>query len=357
MSGSISGLTGGSYGLMQQLIADSASTYARLSQLTTQSSTGYVAGTYAGLDNATTGSAAGALSIAPQIAGINNTVTTLNAVAGRMGVQQSTITTISQIASSALSQFQEVNPLSPQSMTSAAATAKQAMVQIAGLLNTQDGSTYIFGGQNSGAAPVPNASAITSSGFFTAIQSAVSGLATNGASATTAAIFSAASTQTPFNAPIGTNTPLPQVAGADGAMITTGISATSNAFVTSTGPNTTGSYMGDIMTALATIGSMTTSDVSTSGFASFAASTANTLSGAINTMAQDAGVLGNNQASLATQSTNLQATSTALSTQLASFDQVNMTSTLADLSSTQTQLQASYQLIAAMKTMSLTQYI
>lgn len=357
MSGAISGLTGGSYGLLQQLIGNSSSTYAKLDQLTTQASTGYVAGTYAGLDTATTGSASGALAIAPQIASIDNSVTNLNTVAGRMNVQQSTITTINQIASTALSQFQTVSALSPQGMGTAASTARQALVQIASLLNSQDGSAYIFGGQNSGTAPVSNPNGITSSAFFTTIQTAVSNLSTSGAAVTQSSVLGAALANTPFNAAIGSSSGLPQVAGADGAMITTGIAATSNAFVTSTGPNTTGSYMGDILTNLAAIASLTPGQVGAPAFSSFAASTIGSLTNALNTMAQDAGTLGNNQALLATQSTNLQQTSTALSTQLAGFDQVNMTSTLANLSSTQTQLQASYQLIAAMKTMSLTQYI
>ncbi|MDD2877268.1 MAG: flagellin [Acidiphilium sp.] len=357
MSGAISGLTGGSYGLMQQLIADSSATYAKLDQLTMQSSTGYVAGTYAGLDTATTGSAAGALSIAPQVAAINNTVSNLNTVAGQMGVQQSAITTISQIATTALSQFQSVSALTPQSMTTAASTARQALVQISSLINTKDGQTYLFGGQNSGSAPVPNASNITSSSFYTNIQSAVANLSINGANTTTSNVMSAAQTNSPFNAPIGSSTGLPQVAGAGGAMITIGIAATANAFVTASGGNTTGGYMGDIMTSLAAIANLSPSQIGGAGFAAFAANTIGTMTNALNSMALDAGVLGNNQALLATQATNLQQTSTALSTQLANFDQVNMTSTLANLSATQTQLQASYQLIAAMKTMSLTQYI
>lgn len=357
MSSALSGITGGSYGLLQQLIANSSSVYAKLDQLTAQASTGYVATTYAGLDNATTGSAAGALSIAPQIDSITNTIGNLNVAAGRMGVQQSTITTINQIASKVLSQFQTVSALAPQAMGTSAASARQALVQISSLLNTQDGASYLFGGQNSGTAPVANPNGITSSSFYASIAGAVATLGANGAAATETAVISGALNNSPFNAPIGSSSGLPQVAGADGALITTGIAATSNAFVSSTGSNSTGSYMGDIMTSLAAIGSLTASQIGAPGFSNFAATTANTLTSALSSMAQDAGVLGNNQALLSTQVTNLQQTSTALSTQLANFDQVNMTSTLSNLSATQTQLQASYQLIAAMKTMSLTQYI
>ncbi|MGC9269741.1 flagellin [Acidiphilium sp.] len=356
MSGSISGLTGGSYGLMQQLIADASATSAKLNQLTTQSTTGYVAATYAGLDSATPGSAAGALSLAPQIAGINNTVTNLNAVAGQMQVQQSTITAISQIASSVLSQFQTVSAETPQGALTSASMARQALSQIGNLLNTQDGTSYIFSGQNSAVPPISNPNNITSSTFYTNIQSAVQNLASNPNAA--AAVISSGATTPPFTSPPGISPQPTQVAGAGGALITTGLVANANTLIpASSGTTTTGSYMNDIMTSLAAIGSVTTAQTSSPNFAGFAASMINTLSGAINTMASDAGALGNNQALIATQSTNLQQTATALTTQLAGYDQVNMTSTLANLSSTQTQLQASYQLIAAMKTMSLTQYI
>ena len=355
MSGSISGITGGTYGLMQQLIADASGTSAKLDQLTTQSTTGYVAGTYAGLDNATPGSAAGALSIAPQIAGINATVTNLNAVAGQMQVQQSTITAISQIASNVLSQFQTVNAATPQGALTAASMARQALSQIGNLLNTQDGATYIFSGQNGSVPPISNPNSMTTTLFYTSIQNAVQNLTSNPNAA--AAVLQSGMTTPPFNSALGTLQP-PQVLGAGGALITTGLVANANTLIpASTGSTTTGSYMNDIMTSLAAIGSVTTAQTGSANFAGFAASMVKTLSSAINTMASDAGALGNNQALISTQATTLQQTATALTTQLAGYDQVNMTSSLANLSSTQTQLQASYQLIAAMKTMSLTQYI
>lgn len=358
MSSAISSVSGGSYGLMQQLIADSSATNRKLAQLTTQSATGYVAQTYAGLDTAATGSAADALALAPQIARINTTVANLNTAAGRMGVQQGAITAISQVASRVLSQFQTVNALTPQAVTTVASSARQALSQIAGLLNTQDGGNYVFGGQNSGTAPVPNPNGILGSSFFISIQSAVGSLSGAGAGTTETSVISAATANTPFAASLATSAGLPQVVGANGTLITTGIAANANAFIgPSTGSGTTGSYMLDIMTNLAAIGSLSSGQTADAGFSSFASSTAASLSGAIDTMAQDAGVLGNNQALTATQSTTLQATATALSSQLADADQVDMTSTLSQLSSTQTQLQASYQLIAAMKTMSLTQYI
>ena len=70
-------------------------------------------------------------------------------------------------------------------------------------------------------------------------------------------------------------------------------------------------------------------------------------------MAGDTGVLGNRQAALATTQTNLAATQTALSTQLGTAQNADMARTLSDISLTQTQLQASYQVIASLSGLSL----
>lgn len=353
MSGSIPGLTTGNFGLMQQMITESTSTSQKLAQLTIQSQTGYVATTYAGLELAQPGSATQTLQLGTQVNQLNNTISNLKVASGQMAVQQSAITTITDIASRALRQFEGVTSLTPQSMATAAATARSALTQIGSLLNSQDGPRYVFAGQDAATAPVPNANQLTSSGFFSSIKTATASLSVS-------AVFSAAGNpvNSPFSGSLNGNPGATMVAGADGAFITTGILANANGFIgASVGPNTTGSYMQDILTTLSAIGSLTSSQVSNSGFQGFASTISSSLGNAINAMAQDAGALGNSQNLVSTQTTDLQQTSNALTNQLAGADQVNMTQTLSQLSATQTQLQASYQLIASMKTMSLTQYI
>lgn len=360
MSGSISGL-GGGFNLIQQLANDASATRDRLDRLTTQASTGYVAQTYAGLDEATSGTASTALALAPQIAGIDTTIANLNTATGRMGVQQTALAAIGKIATNFMGQLLSVGPTTPQAMDTLAASARQALTQVANLLDTKDGSIYVFGGQSSDTPPIPNPDAITGSNFFLDIQSAVASLAGNGASATEAATRAIASSNaagtTPFASQLGTGPALPQVTTGDGASATTGIAANTNAFVASTGVDTTGSYMRDILRGLATIGSLSSGQIGTQDFQTFAQNTASSMRNAATALAEDSGVLGNTQANLSAQATGLQQTATALSGQLAGADQVNMAKTLANLSVTQTRLQASYQLIAAMKSMSLTQYI
>jgi flagellar hook-associated protein 3 FlgL len=353
MSTSISSLSTGNFGLIQQLAADSNVTSQKLAQLTIQSQSGYVASTYAGLESAQPGSASQTLVLNSSIDTLNNTISNLQVAQGQMSVQQSAIQTISDIASKALTQFEGVNSLSGSALSTAAATARSAVTQIASLLNSQDGTRYIFAGQDSTIPPVPNATSFTSAAFYVSIQSATSTLSVSG-------VFSAASSaaNSPFSSTLASNPGVPSVLGAGGVPISTGIAANSNQFIgPSTGTNTTGSYMKDILTTLSAIGSLQPSQLSSSNFESFANTISASLGNAINTMAQDAGALGNNQALVNTQIADLQQTSNALTNQVAGFDQVNMTKTLSQLSATQTQLQASYQLIAAVKTMSLTQYI
>ena len=80
------------------------------------------------------------------------------------------------------------------------------------------GPTYVFGGTDSANPPVPDAAGITSSPFYTLIGAAVTGLAANGAAATTAATLAVASSDapgtTPFSGPPGQAPTLDLGAGA-----------------------------------------------------------------------------------------------------------------------------------------------
>ena len=65
-----------------------------------------------------------------------------------------------------------------------AASARDALSQVAGLLDTQDAGVYVFAGQDTGNPPVPNPNNILTLGFYTQINSSVSafnGVAPNGA--------------------------------------------------------------------------------------------------------------------------------------------------------------------------------
>ena len=358
--GATNPISGQLYGPMTQIIENSAATLARLNQLTEQSSSGLISQTYAGLG---AGAAQTVLSVAPQIASANAQIAAINATVGPMTVQQNALTAISSITTGIVSQLSSLSTLDSAGAAGVIAATQAALVQVATLLNTQDGGVYVFGGQDSGEPPVPDPDNIASSGFYTQIQSAVAGLAGNGAAATTAAVLGVAGSNaagtTPFSAGLTAAAGLPTITLGNGQQVTTGIAANSNGFVTSPGIGTTstGSYMRDILAGLASIASLTPSQIAGAGFQSFLQSTEASMRNANDSLNQDAGVLGNTQTALATQATGLGATVTALTNQVSNADTVDAAATISQISSVQTALQSSYQLIATMKTLNLASYL
>lgn len=359
MSGvnSISGLT---YGPMTQIVDNSAQTLQQLDQLTEQASSGLVSQTYAGLGAS---AAATVLTVSPQISAANAQISEINAATGPMTTQANALTDISSIVTGVVSQLSSLNTLDSSGAGAVISAAQSALQEVAGLLDTQDGDVYVFGGQDSGEAPVPDPDDITSSGFYTQIESAVAGLSSNGAAATGASILAIASSNasgtTPFAAGLTASTGLPSVTLSNGEQVTTGIAANSNAFVTSagTGTTSTGSYMRDILAGLASIASLSPSQISDSDFSTFVSGVQTTLQSANDTLNDDAGVLGNLQTQLSDTSTNLQSTVTALTNQVSDADSVDTAATLTQLSTVQTALESSYQLIASMKTLNLAYYL
>ncbi len=366
MSGSIgaaaSSFDGYGSGVAGTLLADSAAVKQQMDTLLQQAGSGMLADTYAGLGSG----AAVSLTVAPQIAEQTAWSNGINAATAQMQVAQTALTQISSIASTFQADTANLTNLDPSEVDSTAQAAQQALQQMAGLLDSTDGSLYVFGGQDSSNPPVPNPDAILSSGFFTQIQSAVAGLSGSGAAgviaSTVATAASNASGTSPFSAalsqPAATlQAALPTVATGPGEQTAFGIPASANAFVASTGADTTGSYMRDIMGALATIGSLSGSQANDSGFSDLVQSVNNILGNAITALNQDAGALGTVQSNLQTEQTTLGDTTTSLQTQLGNVQDANMTQTLSQLTQTQTQLQASYNLISGLSTYSLAKFL
>jgi flagellin-like hook-associated protein FlgL len=251
-------------------------------------------------------------------------------------------------------------------LASLSAQARSALQQAAGLLDTQDGNTYVFGGADSRNPPVPQPNSILSSGFYTQINAAVSSLSTNGSAATITATLTIAQSNaagtSPFSAYMSQpasalSAPVVQV-GPDSTM-QTGLLASANSYANSsdTSTSTTGSYMRDLMRALATIGSMTPSQVNDPNFSAMVSDTQSSLNGVVSAMGTDIGVLGNTQATLTATQTQLADTQTVLTGQVSNVQNVDMAKTLSSLTQANTQLQASYQLIASENTLSLAKFL
>jgi flagellar hook-associated protein 3 FlgL len=349
-------------GWMSSLISDAAALRQKEQTLTNQASTGAVATTYAGLGSG----APVSLDLNPQVAALNTWQANINQASGSMQVTQTAMTQIQSIAQNLYAQLVSLNSVNPPDIDTVAAQARQELAQVANLLDSKDGNTYVFAGADSANPPVHNPDQILSSGFYNQIAAAVGNLGTNGAAVTIASTLAIASSNaagtSPFSsymsqpaATLRSHIPVVQVGQNDTVQI--GLLASANSAVPSTGGSTTGSYMRDLMRALATIGSLTSAQGSAAGFQALVQDTSTSLQGVISAMASDVGALGNTQAMLTATQTRLSDTATALNTQLSSVQDVDMAKTLSNLSLVQTQMQASYQVIAGMSGLTLVKFL
>ena len=347
----------GDYSTLGQLIADNGSIKTKLDTLTEQVSSGLVSNSYGGLGSA----AQEALDLNPQIAQLAAQGNTIASVSGQVGVTQTALSAIATIASNFAAETVNLNGVDPGEVDSVAASAKLALQSLANLLDSTDGDVYVFAGTDSSNPPVPDPSQITSSSWYTQINAAVAGLATNGAAATVASTLAIAASNTagttPFSAGLSTSPTATTVNLGDGQEVQIGLLANTNTLATSTGASTTGSYTRDLLRGLATLASLSSAQVGTAGFTDLVSDTRTSLQGAVTALATETGALGNIQSGLTAQSTQLTDTSTALTAQLSSVQDVDLAKTITLLSATQTQLQASYQMLAAQKNLSLVQYL
>ena len=363
MSGAISSnyaLAPSSYGMLGELVQGASTVQTQLDALAQQASTGNISQTYSGLGaNALTD-----LNLNTEIAQNNTYVANITSANTTIGITQTVMNQLSKIASGISAQLDNITGTS---ISTLAEQAQNDLQQVANLLNTQNGTNYIFAGQDASNPPVPNPGAILSSPFFTKIQAAVAGLATNGAATTMATSLSVASSNTlptaggtsPFSAALS---PPPAnfqatVETGPGQSTSVGLLASANTYATSSGPYTTGSYTRDLMNALAMVGSLTPASASAAGFTGLISDIQTSLTGAISAMANEEGGLGATQDSLTATSTTLGNVTTALKTQVSSVQDVNMAQTLSNLTMVQTQLQASYKLIASVQSLSLANYV
>jgi flagellar hook-associated protein 3 FlgL len=358
MSGTISGY---GFPVLGVLNADLARTKQGFDTLTEQASSGLISNTYAGLN----GNASVALNLSSQIGSLTTSQSNIAAASGPAQVTQTAMTQIGTIAANLLAEMPGLQSGTAADIDTVAASARSDLAQVGDLLNTQYNGVYVFAGQDSGNPPVPNAEQITTSGFYTQILAAVSGLSGNGAAATVATTLAIAGSATAGTSPLSATylaqpaaglTP-PLVATGDGRSQPLGLLAGGNIGPVSTGSSTTGSYMLDLMRALATVGSLTSSQASDPNFSGLLSDTQASVTGAITSMDSDVGILGEQQSSLTSLGTNLSDTQTVLAGQLSTAQDVDMATTLSNLSLVQTQLQESYQLIGAASGMSLAKFL
>lgn len=334
----------------------------RLDGLTRQTGDGLRSEGYGGLGT----DAAAALSLNASLTRVQSWQGNADRIGGRLQAAQSALNQISAIASTFFANTNDLNGLNAQQVDSVAAGARDALRQVASLLDSTFGGVYVFSGTDSANPPVPDPDGILGSGFYTGINAAVANLASAGAPATAAATLAIASSNAAGVSPFSTQLSQPAAAlvnerpivqvGPD-RFVPVGVLASANADIASLGASTTGSYTRDVMRALATLGSLSSGQLSAAGFAGLVQDVRDTLSGAITALNGDAGVLGDRAASLTDTSQRLGDAAVALQDQISNAQDVDMAATLSQLSLTQTQLQASYQLMSTLRSLSLANFL
>ena len=311
-------------GLVAALARDSSGVRSRLDAALLQQSSGKVAQSYGGLGAASRTS----LDLRPALENTRTWQTNIERAAGRLDATQAAMTRISGIAADFFAKTNDVNHFGTSEAASIAAAARQALEQVAQALNTRSGDVYVFAGRDTGTAPVPNT------------DPAVVG----------AALLASDTAAPPFSGSIGTA--VPEVEVGEGQRVQVGLLANQNTLAVSAAP-TTGSYMRDVMRALANLAGIS----DTPGVEVAVADVRTRLSSAIGAMATETGALGDLQKGLATRKVQLAASETALTKQVSNVEDVDMAATLVRVSALQTQLQASYQVIAGARELSLTKFI
>ncbi len=254
----------------------------------------------------------------------------------------------------------------PQSLTFAATQARNAMVEVGQLLNTRQNDEYLFGGSDFARPPVPDPNGLPSGGMATRIADAIAllgpGNAASVAAVTRAAALDDSAGVTPFSDFIvdpgrGGGEPRRSVTSADGTATQVGLFASRNAAATSTG-ETTGGWARDLLRGLASIAALTpASAASPADFRALADVIRGGLQSAANALADEQGALGLTEAQLTGMQTRHVEMRDSLQGQLAGIEEIDLAQVLTQLQSTRTSLEASYNVIGTIGTLSLTRFL
>ncbi|MEJ5142585.1 flagellin [Gluconobacter albidus] len=353
MTGTISSFGFG--GISSQLLLGVQNLSQAKDSLQLQATTGVMASSYADLGSSRTQ----ALALQPaitQVAAWNSNVTNAQTTLTTTQSSLSQISTIAQDLTSSLSTLGST--LSYSTVTTAASAAQSALASLGNLLNTRQGDSYVFAGQQNTTAPV--STDLGTSDLATQIAQAVSQLGSDGAQSvldTTENLASNTAAGQPFSATLSTSPDQAQqqntrVVVGQSETVSVGMVATQGATSTSTT-----SPIRDLMRNLMVVASLGSSSTSTTDYASLISglqSSMNTVTSGLGTMS---GLLGVQQNSLTNQTAMLTQMSSALTTQLGQVKDADLAQVSTQVTDTNNQLQASYSLIADMKGMTLASYL
>ena len=349
-------------GALARIVAQSAEIKTQLDTLSTQSTTGQ-RGTWYG-DIA--GDARRAITLRAELDRRETHVTAIDRALGRTGAAQEALERLSSIAEEFLTQSGKVSSADSTRISALASNARQAIGQVAALLNEQHAGAYLFGGADTANPPIPIPGGIMATGMATSIATAVASLAPGNSGAVLAATQAAASDttigQTPFSAysldpARGLNEPRPGTLTGDGETVETGLFASRNAGASAAGSEA-GGWSRDLLRGLMTLANLTPAMAGAG--ADFEAVMTNVKAGlksAMTSLGEEAGALGLSEARLESARSRHDDLQVTLKSQVADVEDVDLATTLTAMQETQTRLQASWQALSRLSQMSLANFL
>ena len=352
------------YSSLDALLASTTSLKNQVGVLQEQTSTGKLSQDYAGLGTATS-QVLDLQAATAQSAGYAQTITTAQ---GKASAMQDVLTQIQSVVSSVSSAALGLTgTASATTVSSVSLQAKQALTQVASLLNTQYDGQYLFSGADSSNPPIPSAQNITSSGLYTQIGAALNALASNPTTpaigtviANTVAVASSTAPGTTvfsnYLTNAGRTATQSEVQVSPTQQISLDLPANQNVGAASD-PSGTGSAISDILRGLAVVANSSTAISGNPDFATLMQNASATLTSAGQTVAAESGALGLTQNTLTAASSQNSSTQTAMQTQLSNLTDVDMATAISQLQAVSTQLQASYNVISTARNLTLANYL
>lgn len=349
-------------GMLAQLIGQSSTLKSQVEKLTAQSADGK-RGTWYG-DIA--GDARRAINLRGEISRREVHATTIDRALGRTGAAQGALKGLSSIAEDFLTQAGKVSSADSTRISALASNARQAIGQVAALLNEKHGGEYLFNGADSSNPPIPDPDGILATPMATNIMAAAGSLASGNSASVLAATLSAATDATlgatPFSNYLldpdqGLYEARRSTLTGDGESVETGLFANRNAAATTAGSEA-GGWSRDLLRGLMTLAGLAADKAATGAdFDAVMTSVKSGLKSAMTALGEEAGALGLSESRLEAAKTRHGELQLSLNAQLADVEEVDLAATLTALQDTQTRLQASWQALSRLSGLSLTNFL
>jgi flagellar hook-associated protein 3 FlgL len=353
----VSGSSLTDYGLIGTIGNYATALNGRETLLTAQATSGLVATGVTGLGADTSK----ILNLQPQLAQLTAFAGNATMAGSRLDTAQAALSSISTLASTLQATLTQVTTSSGSglqtALESAAAQAGAQLGTLTSLLNTKSGDGYVFAGSDATEAPVPDPTGVASGALSSGAAAAIGGLEANGAAATLQSVIAGANANSIFAPGLSGGAQGQTVAIGFGQQAVVGLPATSTVGMSGANATSTGSGLGDLVAVLSAVAGLSPSDAGSSQFSTFISGLQTALSGAQTGIGAMTSTLAVSQQQVTSETTVNGLISDALTSQIGDLTSVDLPTVSTQLSETQNQLMASYEIINDLKGMTLADYL